>query len=84
MPRHQIDEKPEGTIFWLLKSGSGVTQVQRRLNRDDFDFTRMTITYAINEHGKEHKKIQFEQEKNTWLIGDIHRLFPMWSRRSRL
>ena len=62
MPRHQIDEKPEGTILWLLKSGSGVTQIQRQHNRDDFDFTRMTITNTINEHGKE-QKIQFEQEK---------------------
>ena len=44
MPRDKIDEKPEGTILCLLKSGSGVTQIQRKLNRDNFDVTRRTIT----------------------------------------
>ena len=55
MPRHKIDEKTEGTILCLLKSGSGVTQIQRRHNRDNFDVTRMTITNVINKHGKEQK-----------------------------
>ena len=83
MPRHKIDEKPEGTILCLLKSGSGVTQIQRRHNRDNFDVTRMTITNVINKHGKE-QKLRFETRKHMWFIGDIRRLFPMWSRRSGL
>ena len=63
MPRHKIDEKPEGTILCLLKSGSGVTQIQRRHNRDNFDVTRMTITNVINQHGKE-QKIAIWNKKN--------------------
>ena len=55
VPRHKIDEKTEGTILCLLKSGSGVTQIQKRHNRDNFDVTRMTITNVINKHGKEQK-----------------------------
>ena len=63
MPRHKINEKPEVTILCLLKSGSGVTQIQIQFNRDNFDATRMTITNVINEHGKEQKKCNLEQEK---------------------
>ena len=66
MPRHKIDEKTEGTIVCLLKSGSGVTQIQRRHNRDNFDVTRMTITNVINKHGKE-KKCNLKQEKTRGL-----------------
>ena len=55
MPIHKIDEKPEGTILCLLKSGSGVTQIQIQVNRDNFDATWMTITNVINENGKEQK-----------------------------
>ena len=59
---HKIDKKPEGTILCLLKSGSGVSQIQRQLNRDNFDVIRMTITNVVNEHEKE-QKMQFEQKK---------------------
>ena len=44
--RHTNDENPEGTVFCLFKSGSGVTQIQRPLNRDDFDVSRMTTHYV--------------------------------------
>ena len=73
MPRHQIDEQPEGTILWLLKSGSGVTHIQRQLNRDDFDFTRMTtgITNAYNQHGKEQKKYNLNKKKHV-----VNRRYP--------
>ena len=43
---HTNDGKPEGTVFCLLKSGSGVTQIQRHLNRDDFDVSQMTTHYV--------------------------------------
>ena len=64
MPRHKIDEKPEGTILCLLKSGSGVTQIQRRHNRDNVDVTRMTITNVINKHGKEQKIAIWNKKKH--------------------
>ena len=67
MPTHKIDEKTEGTILCLWKSGSGVTQIQRRHNRDNFDVTRMTITNVINKHGKEQKKCNLKQEKTRGL-----------------
>ena len=63
MQRHKIDEKPEGTILCLLKSGSGVRQIQRQLNRDNFDVTRITITKVINEHGKEQKNAVLNKKK---------------------
>ena len=65
MPRHRIDEKPEGTILCLLKSGSDVTQIQIQLNRNNFYVTRMTITNVINEHGKE-QNISILNKKKTW------------------
>ena len=64
MPRHKIDEKTEGTILCLLKSGSGVTQIQRRNNRDNVDVTRMTITNVINKHGKEQKIAIWNKKKH--------------------
>ena len=64
MPRHQIDEKPEVTILWFLKSESGVTQIQRQLNRDNLDVTRMIITNVINEHGKEQKIAIWSKKKH--------------------
>ena len=65
--RHTIDEKPEGTVLCLLKFGSGVTQIQRQLNRDNFDVTRMIITHVIIEHGDEQINCNFEQEKTRGL-----------------
>ena len=64
MPRHKIDENPEGTILGLFKSGSGVSQIQRQLNRDNFDVTRMTITNVINKHGKEQKIAIWNKKKH--------------------
>ena len=54
-PRHKIDEKLEGTILCLLKSGLDVTQIRRQLNRDNFDVTRMNITNVSNGHEKERE-----------------------------
>ena len=83
VPRHEIDEKPEGTILCLLKSGSGVTQIQRQLNIDNFGAIQMTITYVINEHGKEQKNAIWNKKKHV-----VNRRYPtaipMWSRGSGL
>ena len=38
-----------------MKSGSDVTQIQRKLNRDSFDVNRITITNISNGHEKERK-----------------------------
>ena len=64
MPRHKIDEKLEGTILYLLRSGLGVTQIQRRLNRDGFDVNRMTIYRVKNGHGKERKSAILNKKKH--------------------
>ena len=55
MPRHKIGKKLECAILCLLKSGSGVTQIQK-LNRISFDNTRFTIINVSNGHGKERKR----------------------------
>ena len=60
--RHTNDGKPEGTISGLFKSGSGVTQIQRHLNRNDFDVSRMTTHYVIKQKRKTKKKCNFKQE----------------------
>ena len=33
-------------FFCLLRYGPGVTQIQRHINRDDFDVSRMTTHYG--------------------------------------
>ena len=71
MPRHKIDEKPEGTILCLLKSGSDVTQIQRQLNRDNVDVIRMTNNNTINEHGKEQKMAILNKKKHV-----VNRRYP--------
>ena len=64
MPRHKFDEKPEGTILCLLKSGSGVTQIQRQPYGDNIDVTRMTIANVFNERGKEQTKCNLNKKKH--------------------
>ena len=81
--RHTNDENPEGTVFCLFKSGSGVTQIQRPLNRDDFDVSRIT-THYVKIQKRKTKKNTNSNRKNTWFVEDIPRLLPMWSRRSGL
>ena len=76
-PSHKVDEKLEGAIFCLLKSGSDVTQIQRQLNRDNFNVTRMTITNVRNGHEKERKNTVLNMKKNTCLIEDIPRLLDV-------
>ena len=51
-------------FFCLLKSGSGVSQIQRHLNRDEFDVSRMITYYVKNQKQKTKKKGNFEQEKS--------------------
>ena len=53
--RHIKAEKPEGTIFCLLKPGSGATQIQRHLNRDNFNVSQMITHYVNNINGKQNK-----------------------------
>ena len=64
MLRHTNDGKPEGTGFCFLKSGSGVTQIQRHLNRDDFDVSQMTTHYVIKQKRKTKKNAISSKEKH--------------------
>ena len=61
IPKHKIDDKLEGTILGLFKSGSDVTQIRRKLDRDNFEVTRITFIDVSNGHGKERKKCNFEK-----------------------
>ena len=69
-------------ILCLLKSGSGVIQIQRQLNRNDFDVKRMTINNSNNGHGKEVKSV-ISNKKNTCFMGDIPRATPDMVRKIR-
>ena len=56
--------KPEGTTFCLLKSGSGVSQIQRHHNRDEFDISRMTTYYVKNRNRKQRKYAILNKKKH--------------------
>ena len=55
---------PEGTVFCLLKPGSGVTQIQIHFNRDDCDVSQMTTHYVIKQTRKTKKNAISNKKKH--------------------